>query len=160
MKSLPCRVSTRRLWSARKDAPSSARTSAGRARILATAKSRSRSRTRRRTDTRLSLSARTQKEESASLLVPKRLLTSATAHFGCVVKEGAKADGKTLFATFDECATQCHRVPDKMSFGCAGTRPNSCVLVDHEPDETEHYFAGFDECSAWCKATPSVELII
>jgi hypothetical protein len=81
-------------------------------------------------------------------------------HFGCVVKEGAKADGKTLFETFDECATACHRVPDKMSFGCAGTRPNSCVLVDHAPDAKEHYFGGFDECSEWCKGTPGVEMLV
>jgi hypothetical protein len=81
-------------------------------------------------------------------------------HFGCVVKEGAKADGQTLFATFDECATACHRVPDKMSFGCAGTRPNSCVLIDHPVDEKERYWAGFDQCTDWCKQSPVTELLI
>jgi len=82
-------------------------------------------------------------------------------HFGCVVKHGAKADGKTLFGTFDECATACHAVPKELSFGCAGTRPNSCVLVAHAPDSKEHYFGGYDECTEWCSERgPSAELII
>jgi hypothetical protein len=81
------------------------------------------------------------------------------AHFGCVGKE-AEPDGKTLFATFDECATACHRVPEGMSFGCAGTRPNSCVLLMHESDEKNHYFPGLDECKAWCDPQDQLELVV
>jgi hypothetical protein len=78
-------------------------------------------------------------------------------HFGCVGKV-AEPDGKTLFASFDECATACHRVPEGMSFGCAGTRPNSCVLIAHEPDVTNHYFGGLDECKEWCN--PETEIVV
>jgi len=80
-------------------------------------------------------------------------------HFGCVVKQD-KPDGKSLFATFDECATACHRVPEKMSFGCAGTRPNSCVLVAHEADEKQHYYEGIEGCKAWCNEAPGSDIVV
>ena len=51
-------------------------------------------------------------------------------HFGCVVKHGAKADGKTLFGTFDECATACHAVPKELSFGSRHTQGVNMGFAD------------------------------
>lgn len=62
-------------------------------------------------------------------------------HFGCVPKS-EKADEKTKFANVDDCEAKCHIVPTGMSFGCSGSRPTGCVLLNTPPNPPSKYFAG------------------
>jgi len=72
-------------------------------------------------------------------------------HFGCVPKS-EKADEKTKFANVDDCEAKCHIVPTGMSFGCSGSRPTGCVLLNTPPNPPSKYFAGIEECNTWCQA--------
>jgi len=71
------------------------------------------------------------------------------AHFGCVPKNELP-DEKTKFASIDDCEAKCHVVPSGMSFGCAGSRPTSCVLLDHAANPFAHYYGGIERCNSWC----------
>ena len=67
----------------------------------------------------------------------------------------APPDGKTLFPSVDECEANCRIIPAGMSFGCAGSRPAGCVLLDHPSNIPEHYFPGIEQCNDWCSPPPS-----
>ena len=71
------------------------------------------------------------------------------AHFGCVPKQ-EKPDEKTRFSNVDDCEEKCHIVPPGMSFGCAGSRPAGCVLLNHPADPSGHYYDGIEKCDSWC----------
>lgn len=73
-------------------------------------------------------------------------------HFGCVPKQ-EQPDEKTKFANVDDCESKCHVVPFGMAFGCSGSRPAGCVLLQHMPNPVNHYFAGIEACNNWCAPT-------
>jgi hypothetical protein len=75
------------------------------------------------------------------------------AHFGCVPKQ-EKPDEITKFASIDDCEMKCHVVPSGMAFGCAGSRPTSCVLLAQAPNPQAHLFPGVESCNDWCNGAP------